>query len=355
MSSTQPLFTHAPHSICVLRLSAIGDVCNTIATVQAIQTYWPSTHITWITGKLEAQLIVELPNIEVIVFDKKQGVNAYKELWKKLKGRNFDALLHMQYAIRASVATLGIKAKYKLGFDRDRSQDLQTLFTNVKVPSPSSVHVADGLRAFAVKLGVPLTPLQWQIPYSDEDKQWALNYLSRNKKNIVIVPGASKTYKNWTVKGYVALINHALNQNLQVILAGSPSSVEKVLVEAIVTELNHPIINLVGKSSLKQMLALLDLTDAVVAPDTGPAHMASAMNTPVLGLYAHHNPNRVGPYNYPQFMVSVYEEALKAEHDKPFSELNWRTRVQDKNAMQRIQVEQVLKTFDKLIKSITPN
>lgn len=129
------MFTSAPSSLCILRLSAIGDVCNTIATVQAIQKHWPSTQITWITGKLEAQLLAAIDGVEVIVFDKKAGLDGYKSLWRQLKGREFDALLHMQYAIRSSVATLGIKAKYKLGFSSDRSQDFQTLFTNVKVPS----------------------------------------------------------------------------------------------------------------------------------------------------------------------------------------------------------------------------
>ncbi len=351
--SNQVLFSQAPDSICILRLSAIGDVCNTIATVQAIQAHWPSTKITWITGKLEAQLIGDLPNVEVIVFDKKQGLSAYTTLWKALDGRKFDALLHMQYAIRASVATLGIKATYKLGFDKTRSQDFQTLFTNVKVPSPSSVHVADGLRAFATKLGVPLSPLQWQLHYSNDDSLWAANQLPQDGKTVVIVPGASKAYKNWTVEGYVALVHHAIEQGHHVILAGSPSKVEVELVEKITALLSKPVRNLVGQSTLKQMLALLDKADAVVAPDTGPAHMASAMNTPVLGLYAHHNPCRVGPYNYPQFMVSEYQQALAAEHKKPKSELNWRTRVRDESAMQRIQVEQVLKTFDKLMLSIS--
>ncbi|WP_175465820.1 glycosyltransferase family 9 protein, partial [Vibrio cholerae] len=116
------LFQSAPHSLCILRLSAIGDVCNTIAAVQAIQRQWPQTRITWVTGKLEAELIQSLPDIQVIVFDKKLGWRAYTQLWQQLKSERFDALLHMQYAFRASIATLGIKARYKLGFDAARSQ-----------------------------------------------------------------------------------------------------------------------------------------------------------------------------------------------------------------------------------------
>ncbi|GAM54713.1 lipopolysaccharide heptosyltransferase I [Vibrio ishigakensis] len=158
------LFSCAPKSLCILRLSAIGDVCNTIAVIQGIQQHWPQTKITWITGKIEAQLLQAVENIEVIVFDKNKGIQAYLALWKSLKGREFDALLHMQYAIRASVATLGIKSKYKLGFDKKRSQDFQTLFTNHKVKSPESMHVLDGLMAFSSKLGVPSIKLLGHWP-----------------------------------------------------------------------------------------------------------------------------------------------------------------------------------------------
>lgn len=70
------MFTSTPSSLCILRLSAIGDVCNTIATVQAIQKQWPEAHITWITGKLEAQLLQAIDDVEVIVFDKKQDLMA---------------------------------------------------------------------------------------------------------------------------------------------------------------------------------------------------------------------------------------------------------------------------------------
>jgi heptosyltransferase I len=355
MSDTQQnaIFSNAPNSICVLRLSALGDVCNAIATVQAIQSYWPSTKITWIVGTMESHLVKSLPNIEVLVFDKKKGVGAYKALWKELRSKRFDALLHMQYSIRASLVSIGVKARYKLGFDRKRSQDFQTLFTNVKVSSPLSPHVADGLRAFAVHLGVPPKKLEWSIPYTEADKLWALKSISQSEKTVVIVPGASKSYKNWTPEGYAKVIAHAKKQGLHVVLAGSPSQVELDLVEKILDLTSDCVVNLVGKSTITQMLALIAEADAVISPDTGPAHIASAMGTPVLSLYAHHNPKRVSPYNFQHYVVSVYEEALAEEHTKPITELNWRTRVQDEHAMQRIQVAQVLETFDKLIDSIS--
>ncbi|OCH28697.1 lipopolysaccharide heptosyltransferase family protein [Aliivibrio fischeri] len=345
-----PLFTSAPNSLCILRLSAIGDVCNTIAAVQMIQKQWPETKITWITGKLEAHLIGDLPNINVVVFDKKLGWKGYTQLWKTLKNERFDALLHMQYALRASVATLGIKAKYKLGFDKERSNDFQTLFTNYKVPSPQKPHVLDGLIAFVKELGVNTTNPTWDIPTSSEDNAWASSQLSDvNNKNLVIVPAASKAYKNWNAQGYADVIHHAQSQGWTITLAGSPAQVEIDLAANIESLLNAPVKNLVGKSSLKEMLALLKQANLVIAPDTGPAHMANAVNTPIIGLYAHHNPDRTCPYQYRDYVVTVYDEAIKAETGKDKSELSWRTRVQDKQAMNRIRSEQVIAMFDKAV------
>ncbi|MFZ3508423.1 glycosyltransferase family 9 protein [Vibrio harveyi] len=358
------MFTSAPSSLCILRLSAIGDVCNTIATVQAIQKQWPDTHITWITGKLEAQLLQAIDGVEVIVFDKKAGLDGYKSLWSQLKGRKFDALLHMQYAIRASVATLGIKAKYKLGFSSDRSQDFQTLFTNVKVPSPSSLHVADGLMAFAHQIGVPQSELTWSLSYSEQDALWAETKISETKvsktqrqagkPNLLLVPGASKAYKNWNAEGYVDVINHAREKGWNVILAGSPAKVEVDLAERIQSLLTEPCSNLVGESSIMQMLALIDKVEMVIAPDTGPAHMASAMQTPIIGLYAHHNPVRVGPYNYLKYAVSVYEETIFAETGKTSQELSWRTRAKDEKAMNRITSDRVMVMFDQVVEDLYP-
>ncbi|PAW11036.1 ADP-heptose--LPS heptosyltransferase I [Vibrio sp. V1B] len=348
------MFTSAPSSLCILRLSAIGDVCNTIATVQAIQKQWPDTHITWITGKLEAQLLQAINNVEVIFFDKKAGLDGYKSLWKQLKGREFDALLHMQYAIRASVATLGIKAKYKLGFSSDRSQDFQTLFTNVKVPSPSSLHVADGLMAFAHQIGVPQSELSWSLSYSEEDSTWAKAKLDTVQPNLLLVPGASKAYKNWNAKGYVDVINHAREKGWNVILAGSPAKVEVDLANEIQALLREPCLNLVGESSILQMLALTDKVQMVIAPDTGPAHMASAMNTPIIGLYAHHNPIRVGPYRFLKYAVSVYEEVILAETGKTSQELSWRTRAKDEAAMSRITSDRVVAMFEQVVEDLYP-
>jgi heptosyltransferase I len=96
--------------LCVLRLSALGDVCHVLPVVRTLQDAWRGLEVTWIIGRLEHRLLGHLPDVEFVVFDKKAGPAAYRELRARLAGRRYDALLHMQLAIRASLAAAQVPA-----------------------------------------------------------------------------------------------------------------------------------------------------------------------------------------------------------------------------------------------------
>ncbi|MGL5948868.1 MAG: glycosyltransferase family 9 protein [Aeromonas sp.] len=342
-----PLLTNPPASICILRLSAIGDCCHALALVRVLQRAWPQTRITWVTGKLEASLLAQIPGIEVIPFDKSQGWRAYTALWRQLKGRHFDVLLHLQAALRASVASLGIRATHKLGFDRARANDGQWLFTNHQVPSPASPHVLDGFLAFAAELGVrDLTP-RWDLPLSAEQQDWARRQLG-DKPALLICAAASKAFKNWTAAGYAALADHAAARGFAVYLCGGPAPLERDLAREISALCQQPPIDLVGQTNLVQLSALIAAASLVLAPDTGPAHMATMVGTPVIGLYAHHNPARTGPYHCREYVVSVYQRLIELQTGQPLATLNWRTRLKDPAAMQQIAVRDVQAMFDQV-------
>jgi len=138
----------------VLRLSALGDVCHVLPVVRSIQDQWPGTRISWILGGLEHRLLGHIPGIEFIVFDKKAGLAGYRELRRRMAGRRFDALLHMQLALRASLAAAVVPARIKLGFDRTRAREAQWLFTTDRIEARSREHVLDSLFGFAERLGV---------------------------------------------------------------------------------------------------------------------------------------------------------------------------------------------------------
>ena len=157
-------FTTPPDHLCILRLSAIGDICHTLPVVRTIQQHWPKTRLTWIIGKTEYSLVCDIPDIEFIVFDKSLGWRAYSELRKKLEGQSFDALLHMQMSLRASLISLLVDTPIKLGFDRKRAKDMQWLFSNHKIESRPNQHVIDSFFGFTDALGIRERELRWDIP-----------------------------------------------------------------------------------------------------------------------------------------------------------------------------------------------
>jgi heptosyltransferase I len=345
-----PLFTHAPTSICLLRLSAIGDVCHAVAVVQAIQKQWPTTKITWIMGKIEAQLLHDLPGVDVIIFDKSTGFAGMRKIWQQLAGQKFDALLHMQLALRASVLTLGIKAKYKIGFNFKRAKEAQWLFTNKKINDTASVNVLESFFEFAYFLGIKKTTPSWDIPLSESDISFAAKVADENKPIFVISPAASKDERNWLTQRYAAVADHAVKQGFQVVLCGSPAAREVELGKNIVDAMQQQATNLIGKTSLKKLTAVLKQASLVLAPDSGPAHISTTQGTPVIGLYGHSNPKRTGPYLSKDSTISVYEQHVQQQQGKPIAELPWSTRAKGEHIMEDISVEQVIKCFDQLTK-----
>ena len=275
-------------------------------------------------------------------YDKKTGWKGIFALWRALKNERFDALLNMQTAFRASMLSLGIKAKYKIGFGKKRSREGQWLFVNRRVEDPISPHVLDGFMAFAEYIGVPKSTLTWQLAIAEEDKQFAEQFIDPSRKNLLISPCSSKAEKDWLVERYAEVANIAHQHNVNVIFCSSPAKRELEMVEKITALCDFTPTDASGKTNLKHLAALIGKVDLVLSPDSGPAHIATIQGTPVIGLYAYHNPLRTAPYHNLENVVSVYEENVQKEFGKPSSELPWATKLKGKNLMTEIQVEEVI-------------
>lgn len=344
-----------PKKICILRLSAIGDVCHAVAMVQAIQRRYPQAEITWVVGKIEAKLLDELPGVNLVVFDKKAGLKGYLALRADLADQVFDVLLHMQVALRASLASLMISAKRKIGFDKARAKEGQWLFTNERINGQVHPHVLDGFMAFAQHIGVTETTPSWQMPISDHDQLWASQHFAGDAPLAVICPAASKAERNWSPAGYAQIAEHLVDKGFVVAICGGPTELETKLAKMIEANSTKPLLNLVGKTSLKQLLATLKLAHLVVAPDTGPAHMAVTVGTPVVGLYAHSNPHRTGPYFYQHYVVSCYQDMVQQQYHKPLAKLPWGIRAKGDDLMNNITVAAVKDKIRQLLEDNYPS
>ncbi len=336
-----------PTKICVIRLSAIGDTCHALAVVRRLQDNWPDAEITWIIGKTEATLLSDVSGVEFIIFDKSKGRRAYKDVQVALGKRQFDIALCMHASMRANFLCRIISAPILLGYDRARATDFQWLFTNQRIAAVKSQHVLEAMMSFAATIGAEPQPIRWGIPLDADVRDFAADLNSPNKPLVVISPCSSqrsRNFRNWSIDNYAAAIAHLAGKKCRIVLTGGRSELENEYGEALGAL--AAVDNLIGKTSLKQVAALIEAADLLICPDSGPAHMATAFGTPVLGLYAGSNPERTGPYASRELTVNRYPEACSKYLGKSVDQLSWGQRVRNANVMSLISVDDVVAKID---------
>jgi len=344
------ILSKIPREVCILRLSAIGDTCHVLTVVRTLQRAWPQTRFTWIIGKFEAKLLGLVPDIEFIVFDKRHSLRDLRRFRALMAGRRFDLLLHMQLSIRASLLSTHIPTSVKLGFDRARARELQWLFTTHRIVPREREHVLDSLFGFAEALGVHDRVLRWDIALPNDAREYAANIVDDRRPTVVISPCSSHARRNWRAEYYAQVADHAVRvHGARVVLTGGPSALERVMGQEIEKSANAQLFNLIGRDTLPQMHALLERADVLVSPDSGPVHMATAVGTPVIGLYAATNPERSGPYLSRSWCVNRYGEAAQKFLGRPANELAWTTKIENPGVMDLIQPPDVIRNLDQVL------
>ena len=332
-----------PERICILRLSALGDATHTVPVVRAIQDYWPGTHITWIIGKLEYKLLSGLNDVEFIVFDKRGGWPALRGLSEAMSERRFDVLLHMQVAARANLLSRLIRAPDRLGWDKARSRDFHHHFTRQQIAEVPFQHQVDGFLEFPRALGIEVGAPRWDLPIEQAAHDWVAEQLPDDAPLLLISPCSSHELRNWRAEYYARVADFAVHEmGMQVVLSGGPSELEQRMGAEIEGVMQANFLNLVGQDTLEQSKAMLQRADLVITPDSGPAHIASALGTPVIGLHAATWSRRSGPYNSLPLCVDRFEEAAHKFRKKEAEELRWGTRIEEPGVMDLIEPADVI-------------
>ncbi len=330
-----------PKNIAFFRLSALGDVVLAIPLIRALQKQWPNCKITWITSSAVYPLLQGLEDVEFLVIQKPKSLSDYLSLRKLFKNYQFDVLLAAQASLRTNLIYPFINAKRKIGFDNGRARDLHSFFVKEQI-TPADEHLAQGFMGFAKLLGLEGSELNWHLHVSDEDKAWAKSQ-RKSEKLVAINAAASKAERTWSANNYADFIDAAVEKyQCQFVLTGGPAKNEVELAEQIQQLAKSSVENRVGKTSHKQIAALLGEVDCLIAPDTGPAHIAVAMHTPVIGLYAVARSGLSGPFQCPDYTVDKYPEAVTKYLGKDFKEAGWHERVHHEGAMDLIKVEDVM-------------
>ncbi len=337
----------APRSIAVLRMSALGDVVMALPLLRTLQKAFPQTRIHWIVSRPFDAIVQGIPGIELIVIDKPRGPLSYWRLWRQLRPYSFDWLLVPQASMRANLVTLVTRAQRKIGFGALHSRDLQRYFVSETVPAEPE-HLIDSFLRFATYVGAREHVLDWNLPLREDEHAWARTQVEECAGiKLAVVLAAGKPERNWPAGRYCeALERLAARWPLSVVLIGGPGAAERALAGELHKRLRMPLLDMIGRTGVRQLAALLGQVDALLAPDTGPVHIAQAMGKPVVGLYAVAPAKKTGPYVEPQWTVDAFAEAAATILGR--ERVGWRQRVHDERAMRLITVDAVVDRIEQL-------
>jgi heptosyltransferase I len=300
-----------PDNICVVMMSAVGDAVHVLPVVNALKRTNPRTRITWVLQPGPAALVRGHRSVdEIVVFDRARGLSAFADVRRELAQRRFDLVINLQVYFKAGIVTAMTRAPIKLGFDRSRARDFNWLFTNKKIPASPVQHVQDQYFEFLTALGVSADPLAWDLgPWSNE-REWQSRFRSSIQKPIAsIVVATSKPEKDWFPERWAEVADALSEQyGMQVVLVGGNSERELAAERIVMEKAKHKPRSELG-SGLRNLVSILDASALVLTPDTGPLHMAVALDRPVISLMGYTNPKRTGPYRrFHDLIVDAYGE-----------------------------------------------
>jgi heptosyltransferase I len=263
---------------------------------------WPAVHITWVVEPMPAGVLQPHPAIDnVIVFHKKKGIAGVRELKREMAQQpRADITLDLNIYFKSVFPTVFSRAPERWSFDKGRARDGVWLFCNRHIPPGPRRHTQDLFLEFLEALDVPAAPLVWnlQITEAERAQQRDLKQQANGRDIVAIVPASANALKDWSAQKYAEVIS-AIERDygMYPVLIGGPGERETAVAREIERMVSPRPLNAMG-NGVRRLVWQIDAAALVIAPDTGPVHIARALETPVIGLYGHTNPWRVGPYRW---------------------------------------------------------
>jgi heptosyltransferase I len=291
-------------------MSAVGDAVHVLPVVNALKRHAPACRITWILQPGPASLVRGHRSVdEILIFDRSAGMKAFTDIRRALAAREFDLVINLQVYFKAGIVTSFTRAPVKLGFDRARARDFNWLFTTHRIPARAvGQHVQDQYFEFLEALGVPYEPPVWDLGPWPEELPWREEFFSKlERPAAAIVVATSKPEKDWLPERWAEVVDLLWEEyGLQPVLVGGRSPRELAAEQVIRDRAHHPPHSALG-SGLRNLVGILSGAALVLAPDTGPLHMAVALERPVISLMGYTNPKRTGPYRrYHDLLIDAY-------------------------------------------------
>jgi lipopolysaccharide heptosyltransferase II len=298
--------------IALIKPSALGDIIHALPVLHALRCRFPSARITWIVNRGYAPLLQGHPDLdETLPFDRKTGlpgllgrVRSLAGFVGQLRERSFDLVLDLQGLLRSGLMCLATGAPRRVG--PAWAREGAGWFYTDRVGAANDfreLHAVDRYRRVVEALGVGHLPKEFRLPVAPEAREWALDQLRDLPRPwLMLGVGSRWLTKRWLPAHFADLAARAQKAfGGTAVFLGGPD--EAHLSAAVRERLTGRTLDLTGRTTLPQLVAILACADVMLANDTGPLHVAVALGRPVVAPYTCTRVPWTGPYG--QFAQAV--------------------------------------------------
>lgn len=332
-------------NILIIKMSALGDVMHALPCAAALRELYPQAKIRWIVHPQFSTFVPQPPYVdEIIYFDKqaftkmsvKDKIKAFLHMRSFLRSFKFDLVIDLQGLFKSAVVAWMTGCKNRIGYNdmREGSGLISKAIHGAHDQGHIVQQYLDVIRYLGSKVEEPFFPM----PELTEEKAQLQNILlekfsgSAKQDLVALVPGAGWVTKEWPEAYFIDLAKKLIAQGKKIVLVGGPAETAKA--QLIAENLpQEQVLNLTGKTNLKELAALMDNVGLCIGGDTGPVHIAAAMGCRIIALFGASSGHRAGPYGKQVTVISTTEECAPCFKRKcPLH----------KNCMEKISVQQVL-------------
>ena len=288
MPRSTPLCDYPARRIALIKPSALGDIIHSLPVLTALHHRYPDAHITWVVNRSYEPLLRGHPHLdETLPFDRRSaaglsGLPRLARFLAELRRRRFDLVVDLQGLFRSGLMALASGAVRRVGLSSAREGATWAYTDVVRVADFQAVHAVDRYWLAAEALGAGDGPKEFHVPLTEEARAQARQALRGCPRPwLAVGPGSRWETKRWPPGHFAALLRRAQARfGGTAVFVGAADEV--TLSEAVRTQLEGPSLDLTGRTALPQLAAVLAESDAMLANDTGPLHLAAALGQPVV-------------------------------------------------------------------------
>lgn len=301
--------------ILIIKLSAIGDVIHSLPALNALREHFPQSHITWLVEAAAADLVSSHAALDRVLISRRKAWlaglktaerrthwRALRQFFCELRDTRYDLVIDFQSSAKGAVLVAAARARTKMGFGPGLAhQEFSWLALNRRVPAISmEVHALERYLHLLHPLGIKDPPVRYNLPLAAETYV-AVDHLvgpaiaNPARPLIAINPMAQWPTKLWPEAHFAQLADRLVERRQAgIFFTGGPE--DRNVIEAIQKKMRQPAVNLAGRTNLLELAALFTRMDCVITTDTGPMHLAAAVDAPVVAIFGPTSPARTGPY-----------------------------------------------------------